>query len=205
MVSCAERWRDTRIGLTTWHWTPTTFCARDHFMSEFMTTTKYGNRNKVKWKIEFLMERIYLTNISFVENQLNAADRFKQVCPDGVESLVSCSDDFTLYLWRSDQSKCITRMTGHQNVVNDVKYSPDVKWVKHAELIQSYQILMVISRSDWSRPRHLTNRCDCGEHLMARSSAHSAAMSKQSTQSPGQSIRVCCAAAAKIQPWKCGA
>lgn len=59
-----------------------------------------------------------------------AQDRFNKVCPDGVESLVSCSDDFTLYLWRSDTSKCVARMTGHQNVVNDVKYSPDVKSVK---------------------------------------------------------------------------
>lgn len=62
------------------------------------------------------------------ENQSTALERYQQVCPDGVESLVSCSDDFTLYLWRSDQSKCIMRMTGHQNVVNDVKYSPDVKY-----------------------------------------------------------------------------
>lgn len=61
------------------------------------------------------------------EMQKMALDRYKAVCPDDVESFVSCSDDFTLYLWRSNQSKFITRMTGHQNVVNDVKYSPDVK------------------------------------------------------------------------------
>lgn len=59
-----------------------------------------------------------------------ALDRFTQVCPDGVESLVSCSDDFTLYLWRSNEKLCVTRMTGHQAVVNDVKYSPDVKYGK---------------------------------------------------------------------------
>lgn len=56
-----------------------------------------------------------------------ALERFQKVCPDGIESFVSCSDDFTLYLWRSDQKQCVTRMTGHQNVVNDVKYSPDVR------------------------------------------------------------------------------
>lgn len=61
------------------------------------------------------------------EMQKNALERFKAVCPDDVESFVSCSDDFTLYLWNSSASKCITRMTGHQNVVNDVKYSPDVR------------------------------------------------------------------------------
>jgi ribosome assembly protein 4 len=56
-----------------------------------------------------------------------ALERYQAVCPDGVESLVSCSDDFTLYLWRNNQKNFLTRMTGHQNVVNDVKYSPDVK------------------------------------------------------------------------------
>lgn len=61
------------------------------------------------------------------EKKSMALERFKKVCPDDVESFVSCSDDFTLYLWKADQTKCITRMTGHQNVVNDVKYSPDVK------------------------------------------------------------------------------
>lgn len=67
--------------------------------------------------------------ISFVEEELKqmAMERYRKVCPNNIESLVSCSDDFTLYLWRSDQSKHIARMTGHQNVVNDVKYSPDVK------------------------------------------------------------------------------
>lgn len=61
------------------------------------------------------------------EMQKNALERFKAVCPNDVESFVSCSDDFTLYLWTSKDNKCVTRMTGHQNVVNDVKYSPDVK------------------------------------------------------------------------------
>ena len=64
-----------------------------------------------------------------VELQKSALERFKAVCPNEQESFVSCSDDFTLYLWNSTSSKCITRMTGHQNVVNDVKYSPDVRYV----------------------------------------------------------------------------
>jgi ribosome assembly protein 4 len=68
-------------------------------------------------------------NRFFSEEELRKAalERYRKVCPDDVESLVSCSDDFTLYLWRNNQKQFITRMTGHQNVVNDVKYSPDVK------------------------------------------------------------------------------
>lgn len=61
------------------------------------------------------------------ELQKMALKKYQEVCPDGIESFVTCSDDFTLYLWKSNQKQFITRMTGHQNVVNDVKYSPDVK------------------------------------------------------------------------------
>lgn len=69
-----------------------------------------------------------------------ALERYQKVCPDGIESLVSCSDDFTLYLWKSDQAKCLQRMTGHQNVVNDVKYSPDVKLIASASFDKSVRL-----------------------------------------------------------------
>lgn len=70
-----------------------------------------------------------IINFLFLEDELKkiALERYKAVCNDEVEGLVSCSDDFTLFLWKSNQNKSITRMTGHQNVVNDVKYSPDTK------------------------------------------------------------------------------
>lgn len=55
-----------------------------------------------------------------------AQERYNAVCSD-YETLVSCSDDFTLYLWTTNKNKCIARLTGHQNVVNDVKFSPDVR------------------------------------------------------------------------------
>lgn len=74
------------------------------------------------------------------EMQKMALERFQKVCPDGVESFVSCSDDFTLYLWKSDQKQFITRMTGHQNVVNDVKYSPDVKTIASASFDKSVRL-----------------------------------------------------------------
>lgn len=69
-----------------------------------------------------------------------ALERYTKVCPDGVESLVSCSDDFTLFLWRSNTNKSVTRMTGHQNVVNDVKFSPDTKLIASASFDKSVRL-----------------------------------------------------------------
>lgn len=83
--------------------------------------------------------------MTFAENELQkiALERYKKICPDEVESLVSCSDDFTLFLWRSNQNKSVTRMTGHQNVVNDVKFSPDTKYVIHSECILICLIILL--------------------------------------------------------------
>ncbi|XP_058442832.1 protein Notchless [Malaya genurostris] len=74
------------------------------------------------------------------ELQRLALERYESVCPDYIESFVSCSDDFTLYLWKSNQKQFITRMTGHQNVVNDVKYSPDIKLFASASFDKSIRI-----------------------------------------------------------------
>lgn len=80
--------------------------------------------------------------LSLLAEELRAAalKRYQAVCPDEVESLVSCSDDNTLYLWRNNQNKCVERMTGHQNVVNDVKYSPDVKLIASASFDKSVRL-----------------------------------------------------------------
>ncbi|XP_055681627.1 protein Notchless [Lutzomyia longipalpis] len=81
-----------------------------------------------------------IASASKEELKAAALARFKAVCPDDVESFVSCSDDRTLYLWQSNRTKCITRMTGHQNVVNEVKYSPDVKMIASASFDKSVRL-----------------------------------------------------------------
>jgi ribosome assembly protein 4 len=44
----------------------------------------------------------------------------------GDELMVSGSDDHTLFLWRpSSEKKPVARLTGHQQTVIDVKFSPD--------------------------------------------------------------------------------
>lgn len=57
------------------------------------------------------------------------------------EILVSGSDDFTMFMWKPEQDKKpIQRMTGHQNLINDVKFSPDMRLLASASFDKSVKI-----------------------------------------------------------------
>lgn len=59
----------------------------------------------------------------------------------GEEVLVSGSDDFTMFLWKPSSEKLpISRMTGHQQLVNDVKFSPDARLVASASFDKSIRV-----------------------------------------------------------------
>lgn len=59
----------------------------------------------------------------------------------GSELLVSGSDDFTLHLWDPTKNKHpLTRMTGHQNLVNLVSYSPDGRLIASASFDKSIKL-----------------------------------------------------------------
>ena len=54
-----------------------------------------------------------------------ALEKYNAVIGNGTEILVSCSDDFTVYMWKPQESKSpITRMVGHQQIVNHIAFSP---------------------------------------------------------------------------------
>uniref|UniRef100_A0AC35GHJ4 NLE domain-containing protein n=1 Tax=Panagrolaimus sp. PS1159 TaxID=55785 RepID=A0AC35GHJ4_9BILA len=59
----------------------------------------------------------------------------------GVELLVSGSDDFTMFLWEPVTKKQpIARLTGHQQLVNQVMFSPDTRIIASASFDKSIKL-----------------------------------------------------------------
>ena len=71
-----------------------------------------------------------------------AEKRYKQVISIVQEELmVSGSDDFTLFLWQpTTEKKSLARMTGHQQLVNDVRFSPDARICASASFDKSVRL-----------------------------------------------------------------
>lgn len=70
-----------------------------------------------------------------------AAERYATAKGPGPERLVTGSDDFTLCLWEpATGKKEIARMTGHQQLVNQVTFSPDGRWILSASFDKSVKL-----------------------------------------------------------------
>jgi len=59
----------------------------------------------------------------------------------GFERLCSASDDHTLFLWKPEsEKKPLSRLTGHQATINDVKFSPDARYLASASFDKSVKL-----------------------------------------------------------------
>nr|XP_005583512.1 PREDICTED: notchless protein homolog 1 isoform X1 [Macaca fascicularis] len=78
---------------------------------------------------------------SLQELKERALSRYNLVRGHGPERLVSGSDDFTLFLWSpAEDKKPLTRMTGHQALINQVLFSPDSRIVASASFDKSIKL-----------------------------------------------------------------
>jgi ribosome assembly protein 4 len=73
--------------------------------------------------------------------KIAAKERYEAALAGKKERLVTGSDDFTLCLWEPSTSKTpLARMTGHQQLVNQVTFSPDGRWILSASFDKSVKL-----------------------------------------------------------------
>jgi ribosome assembly protein 4 len=84
-----------------------------------------------------------IKNLNLKEKILHAEKRYKLFKQkiNSSEKLVTGSDDNTLILWdRVQSTKPLIRMTGHQGIVNDVKFSPNAFYLASASFDKCIKI-----------------------------------------------------------------
>ncbi|CAH2262853.1 notchless protein homolog 1 [Pararge aegeria] len=108
------------------HWVNTLALSTDYIL-------RTGPFHPILDKLDYTNEKKVL--------QQRALERFEHTCPQGEERLVSGSDDFTLFLWLPEKEKRpLARMTGHQQLINDVKFSPDTRFIASASFDKSVKL-----------------------------------------------------------------
>lgn len=70
-----------------------------------------------------------------------AQEKYNALIGADGERLVSGSDDFTLFMWQPQQDKKpMLRMTGHQQLINHIAFSPDARYVASASFDKKVKI-----------------------------------------------------------------
>ena len=104
---------------------------------DFENLNNINNNNNVYNFIEKIEKMTFIEKVNYSKKRYI---NFKKKI-NSSEKIVTGSDDFTLILWDINISnKPIIRMTGHQGIVNDVKFSPNAFYLASASFDKSIKI-----------------------------------------------------------------
>ncbi|KAK8741135.1 hypothetical protein OTU49_002514, partial [Cherax quadricarinatus] len=118
-----------------------TLQGHGHWVNTLALNTDYALRTGAFDPEALMKDRPEITSAD--KRQAHAEKCYKEAlaAAGGVERLASGSDDFTLFLWEPARNKKpIERMTGHQQLVNDVKFSPDTRIIASASFDKSIRL-----------------------------------------------------------------
>ncbi|KAJ0038289.1 hypothetical protein Pint_23960 [Pistacia integerrima] len=115
-------------------------CLSGHTLA--VTCVKWGGDGVIYTGSQDCTIKVWETTQGKLIRELKVAlERYNKMKGNAPERLVSGSDDFTMFLWEPAVSKHPkTRMTGHQQLVNHVYFSPDGQWVASASFDKSVKL-----------------------------------------------------------------
>ncbi|KRX14707.1 Notchless -like protein 1, partial [Trichinella nelsoni] len=130
-----------------------TFQGHGHWVNTIALNTDYVLRTGAFDPKDFRNDGTTLPATSAQELKNIALNRYKKFTRNEPEMLVSGSDDFTLFLWSpSTSKKPLARMTGHQQLINQVLFSPDGRIIAFLHTLRGHvQSVFQISWSSDSR------------------------------------------------------
>jgi ribosome assembly protein 4 len=114
------------------HWV-TTLALNTDFV---LRTGPFDHTGKRPSSDEEGMSRSSSSSSSYAEDWHTAQEwarkRYTSLLGGSPELLLTGSDDHTLFLWSSNSTKPLARLTGHQRQVAHVAFSPDARWAASA-------------------------------------------------------------------------
>uniref|UniRef100_A0A915Q2Y3 NLE domain-containing protein n=1 Tax=Setaria digitata TaxID=48799 RepID=A0A915Q2Y3_9BILA len=114
-----------------------TLVGHAHWVNTLALNVEYALRTSFYNPLE---QSTTLHNDMVLRKQ-EALKRYEKAKGGCEELLVSGSDDFTLFFWKpTDEKKPRTRMTGHQQLVNQVMFSPNARYIASASFDKSIKL-----------------------------------------------------------------
>ncbi|EFO25997.1 WD-repeat protein HUSSY-07 [Loa loa] len=114
-----------------------TLAGHAHWVNTLALNVEYALRTS----FYNALEQSTVLQDDMAAHQKEALHRYEKAKGTCGELLVSGSDDFTLFFWKpTDEKKPRTRMTGHQQLVNQVMFSPNARYIASASFDKSIKL-----------------------------------------------------------------